>query len=564
MCLMELLGIVSILPFMTIVTTPETIHTNKYLYYFYELGHFQSNQSFLVTVGIFAFLSLVISNTFRALSSYLLLKFGHMQSYYLSQRVLTNYLNQPYEFFLSRNSSDLIKNVISEVGQVVNGIFIPLLRATGRVFSAVFIITILILVNPLLALSVAGTLGVAYFAIYKALKNKITTTGKESTSANRLRTRVVSEASGGIKEVKLMNKELRYIEAFKDPSISYAKAQTHNAVIGDFSRSAIETIAFGGVILIVIYLITTFDKNQAITITSFYAFAGYKLMPSLQEVFNSVTKIRFHIHSIDVLCESLNMQNFHDVKSSTVYTPLDFNNMIELRNVNFKYESAHKDSIPQINLKIVENTSVGIIGATGSGKTTLIDIILGLLRPTYGELLVDGVEVTKDNLSSWQMNIGYVPQSIYLSDESIAANIAFGTSKSLIDYEKVRFAAKLAQIDTFIENELILGYETVVGERGVRLSGGQRQRIGIARALYHNPKILILDEATSALDSTVEKEVISAIQALHGKKTIIMIAHRMSTVENCDEIILLDKGNIIARGPYKQVIDLQTQLLSKI
>jgi ABC-type bacteriocin/lantibiotic exporter with double-glycine peptidase domain len=555
MSFMELIGIVSILPFMTVVTNQTSIHSNRYLSHLYVYCNFQSDRSFLLGLGSFAFITLVVSNVLKGFSSYLLLQFAHMQNFYLSRRVFNNYLNQPYEFFLKRNSSDLTKNVLSEVSQVVNGVFVPLLRAGGRLFSAFFIFIVLVFISPELAFIVSLTLGISYFLIYSFLKKKIARTGKESILMNRIRTRVVNEAGGGIKEIKLLNKESSYLSAFDVPSMKYAKVQTYNAMIGDISKSAMETIAFGGIILIVIYLLANSDKNHAIPMISLYALAGYKLMPSLQEVFNCVTKIKFHIHSVDILFESLNMETFYEVKNKAAVTSLKFNEKIVLRDVNFNYSGSSRNVLTDINLTIGLNTSIGIIGPTGSGKTTIVDLILGLLTPVSGELVIDDVVVSSTNLSSWQKNIGYVPQSIYLSDDTILANIAFGSHKDHADLSKAKNAARMAQLDRFIEDELPDGYQTIVGERGVRLSGGQRQRIGIARALYHDPKLIVFDEATSALDSLTEKEVINAINSLLGHKTLIMIAHRLSTIQKCDHVILINKGHIVASGNYDNVIE---------
>lgn len=447
----------------------------------------------------------------------------------------------PYEYFLTRNSSDLTKDAITEVQQVVSGVYIPLLQGAGRVFLAFLIVILLIIIDPLLAIVVGSSVAGSYALIYKLFKSKITRMAKLRTSANQRRVRLVSEAGGGIKDIKLMNKELTYLKDFNIPSKEYAISQANSTVIGVLPKYFLEIIAFGGVLSITIYLIATrLHYSEAIALTSLYAFAGYKLMPALQEIFSSVTKIRFALPALEGVYQNTENNVFWPIQRQD--KPISFEKEIILNNVSFSYAGAKSNVLKNVSLVIKANTSVGIIGPTGSGKTTLIDILLGLLRPKTGEILIDGQKLTEKNLSAWQANIGYVPQSIYLTDDTIAANIAFGISPKERDIRSIRRAAQQAQIADFVEKELSNGYKTVVGERGVRLSGGQRQRIGIARALYHDPNFLVFDEATSALDEKTEEEVMKAIECLLGRKTIIMIAHRESTLRCCDKIIKIEKG----------------------
>ena len=542
---LELLGVVSILPFMSVATNPSLIQSNEVLRYTYTFFSFETEQSFLFFLGALALCFLVVGNMVRAFSSYLLLKFSNMQNYYLGRRILANYLHQPYEFFLSYNSSELSRTVLSEVSQVIGGVLTPMLRAFGRLFTVLLIVLMIFYVNPSVAMVMALVLGASYFTVYSIFKRRITTLGKDRNQNSALRFKLINEVSGGIKEVKLMNREQVYLADFDTPSISYAKALVHNSVLGEIPRYFLEIIAFGGMLIIVMYLISTEGQSKAISLTALYALAGYKLMPALQEIFSAVTKIKFSLPVLTLVEKSLEKNGINVESSVKESEKLIFEKIIQLKGLSFKYKSSHKPILDLVDLDINHNSTVGIVGSTGSGKTTLVDIVLGLLQPEQGGVFIDGVCLSSANLASWQRQIGYVPQFIYLSDNSIEANIAFGVPSADIDQELLIKAAKLAQIDEFINNELPEGYKTVIGERGVRLSGGQRQRIGVARALYNEPSLLVFDEATSALDAETEKAIIDSIEALSGKKTIIMIAHRISTLKKADQIVRVQDGKVL-------------------
>ena len=544
MSLVELIGVVSILPFMSVVTNPESIISNKFLFNTYQYFNFQTETGFLLFLGGFALAALVIGNSVRALSSYMLVKFSQMQNHHLGTRILNNYLSQPYEYYLKTNSSDLIKIVLDEVSQFINSIVQPMLKGFARCCTAIFLIAMLVFVNPKVAIIMGLVLGTCYLVLYQLLKKRISSLGKQRVQFNRQRYRIISEVSGGIKEVKLMNHEETYLSEFDNPSEGYAITQSYNSLIGELPKYALEVVAFGGILSTVMYLIATQGQAQAISLTALYAFAGYKLMPALQEIFSSVNKVKFSLPVLKLVEESLHA-NEQIIKSTfTEDAKLAFTKGLELKNVYFQYANTDSQTLKNINLEIKANSTVGIKGPTGSGKTTLIDIILGLLIPSQGKILIDGVEISSENLRAWQQQIGYVPQSIYLLDNTIAANIAFGIPEKERNLEKIKMAANLAQISTFIETELPKSYQTQVGERGVRLSGGQRQRIGIARALYHDPSLLVFDEATSALDHETEKAVMESIEKLAGKKTILMIAHRLSTLAGVDQVVELNNGEL--------------------
>ena len=347
--------------------------------------------------------------------------------------------------------------------------------------------------------------------------------------------------------------ESKYVNRFEDVALPLTKHSASSSIVSNLPRYALELITFGGILLITLYFVgLNKEFNNIVPIISLYAFAGYRLMPALQKIFTAITQLRYLGPGLDALYQDI--KNLDPFKRGHVdkYS-LELNKYIALKNIDFNYLNENKKTLDKINFKIPVNSMVGIVGATGSGKTTTVDIILGLLESKNGTLEVDDKIIDKYNKRAWQSSIGYVPQQIYLTDDTIASNIAFGVESEFINYKNVERAAKIANIHDFIIDDLPLKYNTVVGERGVRLSGGQRQRIGIARAFYNNPKVLVLDEATNSLDSYTEKLVLDAISKSIQNITIIIITHRLNTLKECDKIILINKGKVIAEDGYDKL-----------
>jgi ABC-type multidrug transport system fused ATPase/permease subunit len=381
--------------------------------------------------------------------------------------------------------------------------------------------------------------------------------GDERARVNSLKYKFVSEAFGGIKDVKLLGREGVFLGLFAKPSLKFAMNDAVSEVVGESPKFIMETLAFGGILGLILIMLGTGDQvEDFLPLITVYAFGGYRLLPALQKVFSAITKIRYNLPIVEILHHDYYSLPETGEKPESQRRPeaLSFTRTIELENIRFRYPNTEEDVIKNQSLSIRANTSVGFVGPTGCGKTTTIDIILGLLEAQSGSLRVDSREITAKNRSNWQANLGYVPQSIFLVDDSIRKNIAFGIAENEIDEESVIKAAQVANLHDFIMNDLDRGYETMVGERGVRLSGGQKQRIGIARAVYHDPSVLILDEATSALDGLTENAIMDAIHNLSHKKTILMIAHRLTTVRECDEIFIMEKGVIVDRGTYDELI----------
>jgi ABC-type multidrug transport system fused ATPase/permease subunit len=558
MAFLDMLGVASILPFIATLTNPELVQTNAMLNTAFTASTrigINTTEQFLFALGALAFVLLVTSLTFKALTTYAQTRFALMREKSIGKRLVEGYLQQPYSWFLNRHSADLGKTILSEVSNVIGYGIVPLMTLIAQSTVALALLTLLIFVDTLLAISVGVVLGLAYASIFAVMNGWLKLLGQARIDANKERFTAVSEAFGAAKEVKVGGLENAYIQRFAKPAEIYAKGQATAQVIAQLPRFALEAIAFGGMLLVILYLMAKSGSfASALPIIALYAFAGYRLMPALQQIYGSFTQLRFAGPAIDALHHDLMSLQSADAQQDE-FSPLPLTQAITLNQVSYRYPNAPQPALKNIDLTIPAFRSVGFVGATGSGKTTTVDVILGLLEPQEGSLNIDDQPITATNRRQWQRTLGYVPQHIYLADDSVAANIAFIVNSNEIDQEAVERAAKIANLHEFVVNDLPQGYATAVGERGVRLSGGQRQRIGIARALYHNPRVLILDEATSALDNLTEKAVMKELNNLDHDITIILIAHRLSTVRQCDQIYLLEHGAIKAKGTFDELTE---------
>ncbi len=555
MGLIDALGAASILPFMSIIGNPEVIEKSRMLNYLKEISNINSHEDFTFLVGICVFLLLIFSLTLKTLSTYAQVKFSMLRDFTFGRKLLSLYLSQPYSWYLDKNSSELGKNILNEINDVVKSGLIPLTNLISGSIIFISMITLMLIVEPLLALIIAGVFASSYVLIYKLLKRLLIRIGKEKFKTNTDRFNAVNEVFNAIKEVKLSNLEEEYIKRFSKPSLTHANNGSTARLVGSLPKFAFEIIAFGGMFLVILYLLKTYENIETILPKiALFAYAGYRILPSLQLVYSSITAIKYATPSINNLHREFRIYKNRINKKNNLSNGFLFpKESITLNNIKFRYPKSDKDILKDISIKIHANQLIGFVGFTGSGKTTLIDIILGLLSPDSGNIRIDDQNLGMKDLKNWQASIGYVPQSIYLSDESIEANIAFGFNKKEFNFERIRSVAKIVGIDKFIVDDLPDKYKTIVGERGVRLSGGQIQRIGIARALYKKPKVLILDEATSALDNITENNLMNEIYKLNNQMTILVVAHRLSTVQKCDEIFLLDKGEILGSGNYDEL-----------
>jgi len=567
MALFDMIGVASILPFIAVLTNPSLVETNLILNKLFQASAtfgVENYQDFLFILGFIVFATLVTSITFKALTTYAQVRFVQMREYSISKRLVEGYLRQSYSWFLNRNSTELGKTILSEVGQVIALGFRPMLEVIAKAMVTIALITLLIIVDPKLAMTVSIFLGGTYFLIFYFIRKYINRIGNERLEKNESRFKTIGEAFGAVKEVKVGGLEQVYNKQFSDSALAFAHTQASAQVITHLPRFILEAIAFGGILLIMLFVMSQSGNfNDALPILSLYVFAGYRLIPALQQIYASCTAISFLSPSLNKL--------YSDVKNNSLKTSnenhdqgiLFLKKTIKLKNIHYNYPNSSRTALKDVTLNIPAKSTVGLVGATGSGKTTTVDIILGLLEAQKGTLEVDGQIIKMQNSRSWQRSIGYVPQHIYLSDDTIEGNIAFGIEQKDINKEAVEKASKIANLHNFVIDELPHNYQTTVGERGVRLSGGQRQRIGIARALYHNPQLLILDEATSALDNETEEAVMDAVNNLSKNMTVILIAHRLNTVKNCDIIFKLDDGKLIDQGSFDEIINIKKNFITK-
>lgn len=557
MAVLDMIGVASILPFMTVLADPGMVADNRYLAPIYQHLGFSSPKNFLAFLGLTVFLLLLLSTVFKAVTTYSLLRFSQMQEYAIGRRLVAGYLRQPYDWFLNQHSAEIGKTILSEVGQVTNGSLVPMMQLIAQIAVVVAIVGLLIFVNPAVAGLMMVGLGTVYAIIYLSLRRYLTRIGTARIASNRLRFQVTHETFGGIKDVKIGGLEQTALKRFEGPAMSYAQHQTASQVVAQLPRYALEIIALGGMLMLAMYAMRApGGLSAALPLIALYGLAGFRLLPALQQLYAHLTRLRFSEPALDRLHADIAalpaIEN--STTAGTVEQPLTLRSDLALDCVTYKYPGAANPALNELSLRIPVRSVVGLVGTTGSGKTTAIDVMLGLLTPQSGRLLVDDHPISRANLRAWQRAVGYVPQQVFLTDDTVAGNIAFGIPPDLIDLAAVERAARIANLHDFVTGQLPQGYQTQIGERGVRLSGGQRQRIGIARALYHDPEILFLDEATSALDNLTEQAVMDAVHNLGRKKTIVLIAHRLSTVRDCDTIFVLEHGRLLEQGSYEDLL----------
>lgn len=551
MAVMETIGVATVMPFLAVVANPEGALQNRYLGGVYRGLGFTDTNSFLLFLGAMSLLVLVFSNGFSVFVTYLLNRFALRQNHLWQTRLMTAYLNRPYSAFLRSNTAELGKNILIEVSEVVTKVLTPILQLLARFSAAVSVLVLLVIVDPTLAVTVSAALGSAYAIVFLFVRRTLQRLGDERLSIDAVRFRTISEAFGGIKDVKVAGREETFLNRFSRASARFSDLTVTQRVINVVPKYGLEVIAFGGIILIVLQLLASGSGTaKVLPLVGLYAFASYRLMPAVQQIFEAITQLRFSLPSLDVLERDLLAADTSPDLSRPA--PSGLRDGIVLQDVNFAYPDS-PPSLEGVKLEVPKNSSVAFVGTTGSGKTTIVDLILGLLTPTSGAVLIDGAPLGPETLRPWQASVGYVPQQVFLCNGSIAENIAFGVPEESVSSDAIVRAAQVAQVHGFV-SRLPDGYKTQVGERGLRLSGGQRQRIGIARALYHDPPVVVFDEATSALDSLTEQALREALEGMAGKRTVFIVAHRLSTVRACDAICLIEGGRIVAKGSYQELI----------
>lgn len=548
--LFETIGIGLIVPFVGIATNPGMIQEQAILSYIYELFMFRSTTGFVIFSVVFLLSIFILKNLYLLVFNYVQYRVILNQQVKLSRELFKEYLTKPYTFHLQRNTSNLLRNVNEEVPKVFQGIILSGFQLLTEGLVITFILILLLFTSPVATITASVLLGVSVLLFFKVFRKKVSHLGKEQQKVSGAIIKWVNQGLGASKEVKVSGKENFFINAYTKQSLIKAINSRYMKMLELVPRLFIETLLVS--IVLITMLIIIFqgtDTTQLVSTMALFAMAAFRLMPSINRVVALITTIRYSQPALDVIYEDLfinkeQISNTNHLKRVySIKGKKTFNKAIQLDKVSFRYPNQTEYSVKEVSLSIPIGQSVAFIGQSGAGKTTVVDIILGLLKPEQGDVLVDG-ENLYDQLSLWQQKIGYIPQSIFLSDDTIRGNVAFGIDGKKIDDNEVWRALEQAQLKDFVEalpNKL----EATVGERGVRLSGGQRQRIGIARSLYHNPEILFMDEATSALDNDTEKDIMKAIDDLKGEKTLIIIAHRLSTIENCDIVYKMNKSRLV-------------------
>ena len=549
----------SVMPFIAVMAEPSRIEEAPALAWAYSTFGFTSDYQFIVALGLASFIVIVLASLIQILRTWVVARFSMMRIHSIGHRLLAAYLLQPYSFFLDRHSGEMSQRVLAETEQVVMRFMRFNAEFISSVLTTLAIVAFLLWVKPVVAMLSFAVLGGIYFAVYLTSRRRLHQHGEARVEANNRRFRFANESLTGIKDIKLLGREQYYLDRYAEPSVTMARSQAGISVLSQIPQYALQAVGLSGVILLCLMLIDPADTTggnlgEILPILGVFALAGQRLMPEFSKIYASLAEMQAGAASVNVVYTDLVKGKTTNLAAGQASNSIGLRSSLEIKGVSFTYSAAKRASLRAVSLHIKAGEKIGIVGGTGAGKTTFADILLGLLEPDEGSLIVDGVEITQKNMRGWMQGVGYVPQDIFLTDSSVAENIALGFAPETIDRDRLRRAARVARIEDFILQEMPQGYETLVGERGVRLSGGQRQRIGIARALYHDAELIVFDEATSALDNLTERDVMEAIDALPGDKTILIIAHRLSTVRRCDRIVVLEQGQIVGCGSWNALM----------
>ena len=554
--LVEVAGVASIMPFIALVSNPELVESNLYLQFYYNYFSFQSTNNFIFCVGIFIVIILLLSSFLKILAMWFLNHFAMMKEYTIGKNMLERYLKSDYLFFTTRHSGKLGKILLSDISLIINQVLLPFLNTIAQLITVFFLFLLLIYIDPTVTMITFFIFGSFFYFIFTKTSHFLRDIGSENFIHNEHRFKLISEIFSGIKQIKIEGLEKWYLDIFKYPATKYAKTQVYAATIKNSPKHILEGFVFSAVIILILFLIAN-GKNlvEILPKLTLFVFCGYKFLPALQQTFSFLAGLKYSKHVVDrIYSDYINIKNLNSLKEKKVARNFVFEfKSIEIMNISFSYKNNSKHVFEGLSLVIPANKIIGIVGKSGSGKTTLVDLIIGLIKPDKGTIVFKDNTNKKYNPQFLKKFIGYVAQNTYIIDGSIKDNIAFGVPKDQVDLSRIIDSAKKAEIYDFIVNELKDGFDTMLGEKGVRFSGGQIQRIGIARALYKNPSLLILDESTSALDIATEEALMKTIYSLERFLTILIISHKPSTVKGCDQVLLLKNGEIESFGNFSDL-----------
>lgn len=554
--LFETASVASILPFMAIVMDPAIITRYEWVANFVSALGIHSQQTAVIAAGGLTICVLALGNAVSAANLWAQTKYIAAARRSLSAELFTGFLHQPYAFHVQRDTASLSRVLGSDVESALGGFLASLLGVVAKGLSGLVLISFIVLVDPLVALGTVVLLGGGYMFVYRLIRVRQSRLGAKMVESSVALGRSTLEGFAGIKELRVLGRESTATKSYNEALSTLVKTQAANLLAAALPRYVIEVMAYAGIVAVTLGFVLKGEGTAAVPSLALYALAGNRLVPIFQQFFASAITIKYHTKAVESLAADLTIvrQTNMPEPTSAEQEPLAFQHSLTLTDVVFTYPSAHSAALSGISLSIKKNQSVGFVGRTGSGKTTLADLILGLYVPQAGSIEVDGITLTAQNDRAWRRRVGYVPQTVFLTNASVAQNIALGIPEDEIDQASVIRAAQMAQAEEFI-GLLPENYDTIVGERGVKLSGGQRQRLGIARALYHRPDVLVFDEATSALDGMTEDAVMEAVQHLSKQCTMILIAHRLRTIQACDRIVMLEAGRIVADGRYDELLE---------
>ncbi len=554
--LLALVGVGTVPVFVSAVIDADRVLNYPVLGDFLSWINITTPYSLTIFGSLVLFSVYLIKNLFMLFYDYMNNRYMMNRILFLQNRMFKAYMYSPYTFFISKNSSELLRNINSEVNKIVDGTLKPIMFVSLNVIMTVVIVSGLLVVEPLISVMGIFFFGGFSYLFLKLTRKKISFYGSESLDHRKSMTKAVLEGLQGFKDAKVLKRENFFLEEYHQHAQRHKTYDLKRTVLNAMPRQIIEMITLSGILFIAVIMVIQGREMASIVPTiALFGAAVMKIRPSINAVIQDVNNLRYNIYSVETVYNDLMYLEGKDklIKPSKDVDRLVLSKEIRLKDLEFTYPNSNEPAIRNINLTIPKNSAVAFVGSSGVGKTTLVDVILGLLEPQKGSVSVDGKDIF-ENIDGWQKNIGYIPQFIYLLDDTIRRNICFGIPDNEVDEEMLWLAIETAQLGEMVR-DLDEGVDTIVGERGVRLSGGQRQRIGIARALYNNPQVLIMDEATSALDNITEKVLIRAIERLRGDKTIIMIAHRLTTVQNCDTIHMMKEGEVIAQGTYHELLE---------
>jgi ATP-binding cassette, subfamily B, bacterial PglK len=570
MAFTELVGIASIAPFMALVGDISLLEKAGLFAELYQWSGVSNPMDFLFYTGLVVLLTLTLSSAISMFTIWKLSLYASKVGTEIADSLYTHYMQQDWLFFASGSSAHLTKQISIEALRVTDQIIQPLMTMNSKLVLAIFILAGIFIYDPLVALGGSFLFVGFYILLYRLMRKRLELNGRNMSKIFTKRFRLMNESFGGIKDVLLLDRRHDFMKQFNESGKVLAYARGTSIAISQVPRYFMELVVFGIMISLVLLLIKLHEGNlgTVLPILAVYALAAFKLLPALQQIYSSIAQIKGNISAFDAIKGDLgkSFKSKKDVQADTqqlatkesTVVHLSPTQKINLNNITFSYPGKLSPTVNGLNMSIPVNSVVGLVGASGSGKSTTIDLLLGLIIPQQGELRIDDSCINDGNKRAWQNSIGFVPQSIFLSEGTIAENVAFGLSAKDINLNQVKKSLQFAHLADFID-QLPNGLHTKVGERGVQLSGGQRQRIGIARALYNETDVLVFDEATSALDGITEKIIMETIYNFNGKKTIIMIAHRLKTVQKCDIIFLMDRGAIVAQGTYQQLVETNAQ-----